>query len=95
MLHPQLIEDYSRRSRAIARFMDAQDADHQRRRDHFSTAIAAIGAGRQELIRLYRSGVVDDETMEAVEAEMDLEEMRFSRFSPMCAGPSCNSWRGR
>lgn len=80
-LHPQLIEDYTRRSRAVGRFMEAQDADHQRRHDHFSTAIDAIGAGRQELIRLYRAGSVTDETMEAIEAEMDLEEMRFSRLS--------------
>ena len=81
--HPQLIEDYSRRTRALGRYLDAETADHDRRRDHFATAVLAIKAGRRELVRLHREGQVSAETMRSLEGELDLEETRFLRLSQL------------
>ena len=81
LAHPQLVEEYSRLSRALSRYVDAEVADHDRRRDHFATALMAIGAGRRELVRLHLEGKVSAETMQSIEGELDLEETRFARLS--------------
>jgi NhaP-type Na+/H+ or K+/H+ antiporter len=37
--------------------------------------LAAVAAGRRELIRLHRTGKIDDETLQELERDLDLEEL--------------------
>ena len=43
----------------------------------FGAAVAAVAAGRKELIRLHQSGEIHDSILRAIESELDLEELRF------------------
>jgi CPA1 family monovalent cation:H+ antiporter len=49
--------------------------------DHFATVLAANNAGRAELLRMHRSGEVDDVVLQELEEELDLEEMKVGRFA--------------
>ena len=42
---------------------------------HFDVILAAIAAGRTELVRLHRTHQIDDETLHDLERDLDLEEL--------------------
>ena len=42
---------------------------------HFDVVLAAIAAGRAELIRQHRAGLIEDEVLHNLERDLDLEEM--------------------
>ncbi|MES2337115.1 MAG: Na+/H+ antiporter [Pseudomonadota bacterium] len=75
LLHPQLL----RRYRTRATVADAFDGTPQERTlaiaSHFDVVIAAVDAGREELVRLHRAGRIDDETLHDLERDLDLEEL--------------------
>ncbi len=75
LLHPRLLDSYRRRATISATFPgDAAD----RTRDiaaHFNVIIAAVVAGRQELVRLHRSRQIDDAVLHDLEHDLDLEEL--------------------
>jgi len=51
------------------------------RADHFTAIlIAAISAGRRELLRVHRDDQIYDIVLHAIEQEFDLEEMTVKRF---------------
>jgi monovalent cation/hydrogen antiporter len=77
--HPRLLEQYSYRARAAARFSDAAGGLNDRRRDHFTVVLAAVAAGRAELLRLHRAESIPDSVLHALEQELDLEEMSARR----------------
>ena len=81
--HPWLVEEYSRRARAAARFSQAEGALDAARAAHFEVILAAIAAGRVELLRLHRIGQIHDTVLNAIERELDLEEVRTR---PLAAG---------
>jgi hypothetical protein len=54
--HPRLIEQYSYRARATARFSETEGSLIDQKRDHFTVVLAAVAAGRTELLRLHRAG---------------------------------------
>jgi hypothetical protein len=49
------MEQYSYRVRASSRFSDATEALTPHRVDHFTAVLAAISAGRRELLRMHRA----------------------------------------
>jgi NhaP-type Na+/H+ or K+/H+ antiporter len=77
--HPRLIEQYSYRARAAARFSETAGGLIDQRRDHFTVVLAAVAAGRTELLRLHRDGSIHDSVLHALEQELDLEEMSARR----------------
>ena len=77
--HPRLIEQYSYRARAAARFSETAGGLINQRRDHFTVVLAAVAAGRSELLRLHRDGSIHDSVLHALEQELDLEEMSARR----------------
>jgi monovalent cation/hydrogen antiporter len=77
--HPRLLEQYSYRARAAALFLDAAGGLNDRRRDHFTVVLAAVTAGRAELLRLHRAESIRDSVLHALEQELDLEEMSARR----------------
>jgi hypothetical protein len=46
---------------------------HQR--DRFTVVLAAVAAGRVEVLRLHRDGLIHDTVLHTLEHELDLEEM--------------------
>ena len=42
--------------------------------------LAAVAAGREELLRLHRAGEIHDSVLHALEHELDLDEIRADRF---------------
>jgi CPA1 family monovalent cation:H+ antiporter len=77
--HPRLLEQYGYRARAAARFSEAAGGLIDQRRDHFTVVLAAVAAGRTELLRLHRAGSIHDTVLHALEQELDLEEMSARR----------------
>ncbi len=77
--HPRLLEQYSYRARASARFSEAAGALNVDRTEHFEIVLAALDAGRAELLRLHREGQIHDQVLHALEQELDLEELSARR----------------
>ena len=44
-------------------------------RPHFDLVLEVIAAGRAELIRLHRAGLIEDEVLHDLERDLDLEEI--------------------
>jgi monovalent cation/hydrogen antiporter len=78
--HPRLVEQYSYRLRATSRFSEETEALTPHRVDHFTAVLAAISAGRRELLRLHRADEIHDTVLHAIEQELDLEEINVQRF---------------
>jgi hypothetical protein len=75
LIHPRLLDSYRRRATISASFPGSAE---QRDRDiaaHYDLVLAAVAAGRAELVRLHRTGQVDDETLHNLEHDLDLEEL--------------------
>jgi Na+/H+ antiporter len=75
LIHPQLLETYRSRARATDRYAGEPAAFMANLRPHFDAILAAIGAGRAELIRLQRQGQIEDEVLHDLERDLDLEEL--------------------
>jgi CPA1 family monovalent cation:H+ antiporter len=78
--HPRLVEQYSYRARASARFHESKGALTQDKREHFTVVLAAISAGRAEILRLHGSGSIHDSVLHILERDLDMEEMSVRRF---------------
>jgi monovalent cation/hydrogen antiporter len=77
--HPRLVEQYSYRARAASRFSEAAGGLAEQKRDHFSVVLAAIDAGRTEILRLHNDGSIHDSVLQTLENDLDLEEMSARR----------------
>jgi monovalent cation/hydrogen antiporter len=73
--HPRLLEQYGYRARAASRYSEAEDSLLEHRNEHFSVVLDAIAAGRAELLRLHRAGEIHDSVLQALEEQLDLEEI--------------------
>jgi monovalent cation/hydrogen antiporter len=75
LIHPQLLERYTRRAMIAERYV-GNEAEHvEHINAHFDVILAAIQAGRIELMRLHRAGNIDEETLQSLERELDMEEV--------------------
>jgi CPA1 family monovalent cation:H+ antiporter len=79
--HGRLVEDYRRRLEMTRQIGDMGEQSLQLRASHFGTALAALAAGRAELIQLHHSGVIHDSIVRELESELDLEELRLRRLA--------------
>jgi len=77
--HPRLVEQYGYRARATARFSETAGALTGEKQAHFGAVLAAVAAGREELLRLYGAGEIHDSVLHALEGELDLEEIEARR----------------
>lgn len=78
--HPRLVEEYRRRVRALTRGRDERDAIEAERLSHFATALIAVQAGRDQLIRLHRERQIHVSVLRTIEGELDLEELRLRKL---------------
>ncbi|MCA0420113.1 MAG: Na+/H+ antiporter [Proteobacteria bacterium] len=75
LIHPMLLDQYTRRLNFTERYAEDAEAMMRGLDPHFDVVMAAIAAGRAELIRLHRAGLIEDETLHDLERDLDIEEM--------------------
>lgn len=75
VIHPKLLDQYTRRARAIKNYAEDTEKHVPVLQAHFDVVLAAVAAGREELLRLHRAGEIDDETLDELERDLDLEEL--------------------
>jgi CPA1 family monovalent cation:H+ antiporter len=75
LLHPRLLDSYRRRATLSAEFLGSPGERAQSIAAHYDVILAAVAAGRAELVRLHRARQIDDETLHDLEHDLDLEEL--------------------
>lgn len=75
LVHPQLLRRYRARATAGETFEGTDEERRDAIARHFDVIIAAVQAGRAELVRLHRQGRIDDATLHDLEHDLDLEEL--------------------
>ncbi|MBN3786229.1 Na+/H+ antiporter [Burkholderia sp. Ac-20353] len=75
VIHPRLLEQYTYRAELTQRVQDEPAYPQSARAAHYDVVLAAIAAGRAELLRLHRSGQIHDEMLHALERDLDLQEV--------------------
>jgi CPA1 family monovalent cation:H+ antiporter len=73
--HPRLLEQYGYRVRITERYSHEAAARAGDRREHYEVVLAAIAAGRAEVLRMHRSGTIHDDVLRTLEADLDLQEV--------------------
>jgi CPA1 family monovalent cation:H+ antiporter len=80
--HPRLLEQYGYRVRMAERYGHETEALAGDRKEHFDVVLAAIAAGRKEILKLHRSGMIRDEVLRSLESDLDLEEVAARAARP-------------
>ncbi len=75
LLHPRLLDSYRRRATISSEFPGTEEERDESIVAHFDIVLAAVAAGRAELVRLHRARQIDDETLHDLERDLDLEEL--------------------
>ncbi|NBB16838.1 Na+/H+ antiporter [Caulobacter sp. SLTY] len=75
VLHPMILEEHRKRAGYMERYEQNAPAAMEILRPHFDVLLAAIAAGREELIRIHRAGLIEDEVLHELERDLDVEEM--------------------
>lgn len=75
LIHPMLLEEHQRRMRFMERYAADASAAMEDMRPHFDVLLEAMAASRDELIRLHRAGLIEDEVLHELERDLDTEEM--------------------
>jgi Na+/H+ antiporter len=73
--HPRLLEQYAYRARVSASYAADIEAHRADAIEHFQTVLAAIAAGRAEVLRMHRAGEIHDKVLNSMERELDLQEL--------------------
>jgi CPA1 family monovalent cation:H+ antiporter len=77
--HPRLVEQYTYRAQATLRFSESKGSLLQHKQEHFHVVLAAISAGRAEILKLHSSGSIHDSVLHVLERDLDMEEMSVRR----------------
>jgi len=72
---------HRRRLQVTEHIGESGEASLEQRRVYFGIALAALAAGRAELLQMHRSGALHDSILRPLEAELDLEELRLRRLA--------------
>jgi len=75
LLHPRLLERYRRHAELSADYAGQEEQFSETLHAHFDLVLKAIAAGRAELLRLHRTGEIDEKTLQELERDLDLEEL--------------------
>lgn len=75
LIHPMLLETHKHKAEGLARYAQQVEQYKPRLDAHFDTVLELVAAGREELIRLYRVGDIDEHTLHELEHDLDLEEL--------------------
>ncbi|MDR5838679.1 Na+/H+ antiporter [Caballeronia sp. LZ034LL] len=75
VIHPRLLEQYTYRADLSSRFQNEEDFPTEARHAHYDVVLAAIAAGRAELLKMHRGGQIHDELLHSLEHDLDLQEI--------------------
>ncbi len=75
LIHPMLLDRYQRKASMLATYPGREAEYTPGLHAHFDVVLAAVAAGRAELIRLHRRADIDDEVLHELERDLDLEEL--------------------
>ncbi|SAL22031.1 Na+/H+ antiporter membrane protein [Caballeronia terrestris] len=75
VIHPRLLEQYTYRARLTQQFENAASYPMDLRGAHYDVVLAAIKAGRTELLCMHRAGLIHDEVLRMLEGDLDLQEV--------------------
>ncbi|MDY1547534.1 cation:proton antiporter [Luteibacter sahnii] len=77
LVHPRLLEQYTYRLSVAERYATAsrEVVDASGRTAHYDVILAAIAAGRVEMLRLHRSGQIHDDLLHYFERDLDLQQI--------------------
>jgi CPA1 family monovalent cation:H+ antiporter len=75
LIHPQLLAEHRRRSDVMQRYAADADTFMQGIQTHFDVLLISISAGRAELLRIHRAGLIEDEVLHELERDLDVEEL--------------------
>lgn len=75
LIHPQLLEQARRRLAGTEHYAEDSERALERMRPHFDLVLASIAAGRAELLRIHRDGLIEDEVLHNLERDLDVEEL--------------------
>lgn len=75
LIHPKLLEEYRKRLEIVQRYAADAESFMVGIRTHFDVVLIALAAGRAELIRIHRAGLIEDEVLHELERDLDIEEM--------------------
>ena len=75
LVHPQMLEEWRKRMRFMERYEEDAGTEMENLRPHFDILLAAIAASREELIRIHRAGLIEDEVLHELERDLDIEQM--------------------
>lgn len=79
LIHPQLLDKYTRMAKMAVHYVGNEDRYKDNINAHYDVVLSAIAAGRRELIRLHRAGLIDDETLHSLERDLDVDEVGAAR----------------
>jgi CPA1 family monovalent cation:H+ antiporter len=75
VIHPRLLEQFTYRKQMAGTLGNREDFPREQLAAHFDVVLAAVAAGRKELLRLHRSGAIHDKLMHEMERDLDLQEI--------------------
>lgn len=75
LIHRQLLEQSRKRTEILQRYAADADTFMANARPHFDIVLIALAAGRAELIRIHRAGLIEDEVLHELERDLDVEEL--------------------
>ena len=75
VIHPRLLEQYRYRAELSDSMKDVGSLPKDVRQAHFKVVLAAVAAGRQELLKLHRSGQIHDDLLRNMERDLDYQEI--------------------
>lgn len=78
LIHPQMLEEHRKRMKFMERYEQDASAAMENLRPHFDVLLQAIAAGREELLRIHRAGLIEDEVLHELERDLDVEEMAIT-----------------
>ncbi len=76
LIHPRLLEQYAYRATISERYARAPASLGNKRIEHYDVVLAAIAAGRTELLRLHRAGRIHDALLHYLERDLDLQQVQ-------------------
>lgn len=73
--HPRLLEQFGYRARVADEYSRSETLLAEEKSAHYTAVLAAITAGRKEILRLHRAGAIHDDVLHSLEHQLDLQEL--------------------
>ena len=78
LIHPLMLEEHRKRMNFMERYEADASTAMDGMRSHLDVLLQAIAAGRAELLRNHRAGLIEDEVLHELERDLDVEELAMT-----------------